>query len=75
MFPLLTSFDFAGIADGETPISKVVLPLPEFPLAKLHGESKNHFLARVELGGENVVGRYGRAKHDAASRTYQTEAS
>jgi hypothetical protein len=35
MFPLSASFGFIGITDGETPISKVALPLPEFPLAKL----------------------------------------
>jgi hypothetical protein len=61
----LASFSFGGIAEGETSISKVTLPLPEFPLAKLQGESNYRFLARVELGVENVVGRYGHTKHEA----------
>jgi hypothetical protein len=62
---LSVSFSFAEIADGETPISKVALPLLEFPLLKLQGESNDHFLVRVELGAKYVVGSYGRAKHDA----------
>jgi hypothetical protein len=45
---------------GETPMSKVTLPLLEFALAKLQGESNDHFLVRVELGAKNVVGSYGR---------------
>jgi hypothetical protein len=39
--------------------------LPEFPLAKLRGESNDHFLARVKLGAENVVGSYIRTEHHA----------
>jgi hypothetical protein len=53
MFPLSTSFFFGEIADwgggGGTPVSKVTLPLPEFPLAKFQGESDDHFWVRVEL--------------------------
>jgi hypothetical protein len=43
----------------------VTLPLPEFPLTKLQGESNNHYLERIELSAENVVGSYGRTEHDA----------
>jgi hypothetical protein len=63
MLPLLTSFSFTKIVDGETMVSKVTLPLPEFSLAKLQGESNDHFLVRVELGMENAVGSYGRAEN------------
>jgi hypothetical protein len=55
MFMLSANFSFTEIADGETPISKVALPLQEFPLGKLQGESNDHFLARVELDAENVA--------------------
>jgi hypothetical protein len=43
----------------------VTLPLLEFPLAKLQGEGTDHFLAKVELGVENMVGSYGHVEHDA----------
>jgi hypothetical protein len=46
-------------------VSKVVLPLLKFPLAKLQGESDDCFLSRVELGTENVVGSYGCTEHNA----------
>jgi hypothetical protein len=65
MFPLSANFGFAEIADCETPVLKVILPLPEFPLARLSGESNDHLLARVELDAENMVGSYGRTEHDA----------
>jgi hypothetical protein len=34
MLPRSASFGFAEIADGETLVSMVTLPLPEFPLAQ-----------------------------------------
>jgi hypothetical protein len=49
MFPLSANFSFLEIADGETRLLKVALPLLEFSLTKLQGESNNDFLARVEL--------------------------
>jgi hypothetical protein len=65
LFPLSASFGFIEIADGETPMSKVTLPLPKLPSAKLDGETDDHFLAKVELGTENVLGSYSHAEHDA----------
>jgi hypothetical protein len=65
MFPLSASFGFGEIVEGETSVSKITLPLPEFPLTKVEGECDAHFLARVELSAENVVGSYGRTEHDA----------
>jgi hypothetical protein len=66
MFPLSANFDFIGIVDGETPVSKIVVPLPEFPLARLEGESNDHFfLERVELEAQIVVGSYICEEHDA----------
>jgi hypothetical protein len=61
MFPLSASQKL----QGEMPILKVTLPLPEFPLAKLLGMSNDHFLVMVELGAENVLGSYIRTEHDA----------
>jgi hypothetical protein len=45
-------------------VSKVVVPLPEFPLGRFEGESNDHFLVRVELDAENVVGSYSCVEHD-----------
>jgi hypothetical protein len=49
-------------------MAKVVVPLLEFPLARFEGESNDHFLARVELDTENVVGNYSWAKHNACNQ-------
>jgi hypothetical protein len=65
MYPLSTNFGFESIADGDTPVSKVIVPLSEFRVAQVEGESDNRFLTRVELKAENVVGGYGQVEHDA----------
>jgi hypothetical protein len=65
MLPLSVNFGFGEIADGETPISKVVVPLRDLPFARVAGESNKCFLARVELEAENIVGGYNRVEHDA----------
>jgi hypothetical protein len=65
LFPLSAWFSFGKIIDGEMPVSKVALPLPEFLLAKLQGETNDHFQERVDLDAENDVGGYIRAEHDA----------
>jgi hypothetical protein len=65
LFPLSAGFGFGEITDSETTVSKVTLSLPEFPLAKLQGESNDHFLVRVELGIENVIGSYICTDHNA----------
>jgi hypothetical protein len=69
MLPLLVNFGFGEIADGETPISKVVVPLPDLPFARVAGESNKCFLARVELEVENIVGGYSRVEHDACMKS------
>jgi hypothetical protein len=45
-------------------VSKVVMPLPEFPLDRIEGGGNDHFLARVELEAENVVGSYSHVEND-----------
>jgi hypothetical protein len=47
MFQLSAEFGFVQIAKGETPILKVTLLLPKFPLFKLLGESNDHFIACI----------------------------
>jgi hypothetical protein len=47
------------------PVSKITLPLPEFPIARLPEDSNDHFRARVELAAENVMGSYIHGEHDA----------
>jgi hypothetical protein len=58
-------FGFREVTDGETAVSKITLSMLEFPVTKLQGESNDHFLVRVELGAENIVGSYIRGEHDA----------
>jgi hypothetical protein len=65
LFPLLDSFGLREIEDGERPVSKITLPLPEFPVARFPEETDDHFRARVELAIENVLGSYASGEHDA----------
>jgi hypothetical protein len=46
-------------------MSKLTLPLPEFPVARLSGKTSVGFRARVELAVVNAVGRYAHGEHDA----------
>jgi hypothetical protein len=43
LFPLLASFSLGEIEDTETPVSKITLPLPEFPIARLPEETNDYF--------------------------------
>jgi hypothetical protein len=45
LFLLLVSFSLGEIADGEVRVSKITVPLPEFPLTKFQGESNDHFFS------------------------------
>jgi hypothetical protein len=51
--------------DGETPGLKILLPLPEFPIASVPEETNDRFRTRVELTAENVLWSYVRGEHDA----------
>jgi hypothetical protein len=59
------SFGLGDIVDGDTPMSKLTLPLSEFPVARLPKETNDGFRVRVELAVVNVVGRYAHREHDA----------
>jgi hypothetical protein len=45
-------------------VSKITLPLLEFPIARFPEETNDHFRVRVELTAENVVGSYNHGEHD-----------
>jgi hypothetical protein len=65
IFPLSVSFSLGEIVDGETLVSKLIVPLPESPVARLLEEMNDGFRVRVEVAAVNVVGRYARGEHDA----------
>jgi hypothetical protein len=69
MLPLSINFGFAKVVDGETSMSKVNAPLPEFPLARAEGENNDRLLERVELEVENDVGGYNQTEHDACIKS------
>jgi hypothetical protein len=64
LFPLSANFGLGKIEDSETAVSKLTLPLPKFPVARLLRETNDNFRARVELAAVNVVGRYARGELD-----------
>jgi hypothetical protein len=63
LFPLSVGFNLVEIADGKTPLSKLVIPLPEFPISKCLEDMNDGLRARVELATMNVVDRYARKEH------------
>jgi hypothetical protein len=64
LFPLFANFGLGEIADGETPVLKLTLPLLEFPVARLMGGTNDSFRVTVEVAAANVIGRYARGEHD-----------
>jgi hypothetical protein len=60
LFPLLASFNLVEIADGETPVLNLAVPLPKLPVARRLKEMNDGFWVRVELAAANVVGRHAR---------------
>jgi hypothetical protein len=60
LFPLLASFNLVEIADGETPVLNLAVPLPKLPVARCLKEMNDGFWVRVELAAANVVGRHAR---------------
>jgi hypothetical protein len=64
LYPLLASFGLGEVVDRETPVSKLCLLLPKFPIVRLPDETNDHFYARVELAMENVIRGYAHEEHD-----------
>jgi hypothetical protein len=60
----LVSFGLGQIVDGETPVLKLAVPMPEFPVARLPEETSDGFRVREERAAVNIVGRYARAEHN-----------
>jgi hypothetical protein len=73
LFPSSVSFDLGEIADGETPVSKLTVPMLEFPIARCAEETNDGFQARVELAAVNVVGRYAREEHKVCVKMVPTD--
>jgi hypothetical protein len=68
LFLLPASFGLGEIAEGETPVSKLVVPMPTFPIVRLPEEMNDGFVARVELAAVNVVGLYARREHKVCAK-------
>jgi hypothetical protein len=58
LFPLSMSFNLGEISEGETPVSKLTVALPKFPITRCLDETIDGFRARVEIAEANIVGRY-----------------
>jgi hypothetical protein len=65
MYPLASGFGFRDVAIGTTAVSKVETPLPIFTMEAISAEGADHFLAKVEMDAEKVLGSYGPREHDA----------
>jgi hypothetical protein len=65
MYPLSASVNFAEVADGTTPVSRVKLPLLKLRAICSDDEDDVQFLAGVKLEAEGVAGGYTCPKHDA----------
>jgi hypothetical protein len=44
MHSLLANFGFDAILDGETPMSKLIVPQPEFHIARAEGEGRRSMM-------------------------------
>jgi hypothetical protein len=63
LFPLSVSFSLGEVSNGETLVSMLSAPMPDFHVARLPEETNDGFRVRVELAAVNVVGRYTRSEH------------
>jgi hypothetical protein len=50
LFPLSKSFGLGEVANGETLVLKLTLPLPKFPVARLPGETNDGFSSEGGAG-------------------------
>jgi hypothetical protein len=63
LLPLSASFNLGEISEGETPVSRLIVCLPNFPVARHPDEMIDGFRARVQIAVVNVVGRYSCGEH------------
>jgi hypothetical protein len=64
---LAADVSFKHVKVGLTPISKLKVPLPRFPLSHKDEEDGTSFLARVEQEARTIVGSYTRVEHEACN--------
>jgi hypothetical protein len=65
VWPLATDVNFEQVKDDLTPILKLKVSLPRFPLSREDEEDDVKFLARVEQEVRVIVGSYTRTEHEA----------
>jgi hypothetical protein len=65
MYPLSAGFSFKNVSEGTTAMSKVVVPLPIFPMEPVSMNTANCFLVKVETDAERILGSYRPKEHDA----------
>jgi hypothetical protein len=53
------------VSDGTIAVSKVVVPLPVFPVNQVAVESDSHFLVKIEMNFERIIGSYEPKEHEA----------
>jgi hypothetical protein len=62
---LSVDFGFGEVAEALTPMSKVMMPLPDFHVIRPDGEDDAQFVAQIELEAEKIVGSYSAKEHEA----------
>jgi hypothetical protein len=65
MYPLASSFSFRDVCIGMTAVSKVETPLLVFPVEPVSAKDMGHFLAKVEMDIERILGSFGTKEYDA----------
>jgi hypothetical protein len=55
LLPPSASFDVGEVVDGGTPMSKLLVPMFDFPFAGLSIEKNGQFCVRVELAATNII--------------------
>jgi hypothetical protein len=67
MYHLAVGFGFHGMVVDTTPVSKVWMPLPLFPIGVIPARDVSRVLAEVETEAERFLGSFGSKDYDALS--------
>jgi hypothetical protein len=65
IYPLSVGFGFKNVTTDTTVVLKVEVPLPIFPVEAVSMEITYHFLVKVEIDAEKILGSYRAKEHDA----------
>jgi hypothetical protein len=65
VWPLPTGVSFEHVKVDSTPISKLKISLPRFPLCHEDEEDDAHFLVRGKQEARNIMGSYTHTEHEA----------